>query len=49
MLDRPGDSAGNVQVRRYDLARLADLVGVRDISGVYSRPAGADRAAQRVC
>src|SRR5687768_16224125 len=48
VLDRPGDPAGDVELRRDGLARLADLSRVRVPAGVDDGPRRADRTAQRL-
>src|ERR671915_1079453 len=47
VLDGPGDSGRQVQLRRDRLAGLADLGGVRVPAGVDHRAGGGDRAAER--
>src|SRR6201991_4387546 len=42
MLDRAGDADGDVEVRRHDLAGLADLVVVGHEAGIHRRARGAD-------
>ena len=37
MLDRAGDAAGDVQIRRDDLTGLPNLVGIGNITRVHSR------------
>jgi len=49
VLNSPGYSAGNIQVRRDHLAGLTDLMIVLYISGVYCSPAGANCRAENIC
>src|ERR1700733_13302653 len=44
VLDRPGDTRGEVQLGRYGLARLADLRRVGVPAGVDHRAGGSNRA-----
>src|SRR5215218_4103635 len=46
VLDRPGDPAGDVELRRDGLACLADLARVRVPAGIHDRPGGGYRAAE---
>ena len=48
MLDRSRDAAGNVQLRRHDLARLAHLQVVGRVARIDSRTAGTDGRTQLV-
>src|SRR5262249_19136409 len=46
MLDGARDADGNVQLRRDDLAGLADLIVVGNEAGIDRRAGGADRGAE---
>src|SRR3990170_8760201 len=48
VLDRSGDAAGDVELRRDDLARLTHLGRVRVPAGVHDGAGGRDRAAERL-
>ncbi len=48
MLDRSRYAAGDVELRRHHLARLADLPVVRRIAGIDGRAAGADGSPELV-
>src|SRR6476619_4190962 len=48
MLDRAADADRDIQLRRDDLAGLADLPVVRRVAGVYGGTARAERGAQLV-
>ena len=49
MLNRAGNTHGDVDFGRDDLAGLADLIVVGDVSRVNRRTAGSDARAQLVC
>jgi hypothetical protein len=49
VLDCAGDAAGDVELGRDGLARLADLRRVRIPAGVDDGPRRRDRAAERLC
>jgi len=48
VLNSPGYSAGNIQVRRDHFAGLTDLVIVLNISGVYCSPTGTNCRAENI-
>src|SRR5215831_18229955 len=48
VLDRPGDSHRDVQLRRNDLAGLADLHFIRRIARIHRRARSTDRRAHAV-
>src|SRR5207249_2168493 len=48
VLDRAGDPAGDVELRRDRLSGLPDLRGVRVPAGVDDSPGRGDRAAERL-
>ena len=48
MLDRAADPEREIQLRLDDLARLADLLGIRDPAGIDRGTGRPDRAAERL-